>query len=421
MRRVHAWRGGSVALAVLGLAGAARADNANPNLVPLGENESFMGNTGIGLANDTGAVYYNPAGLTLLPSGRVSVSGAVYLAFATHTDALVNVDSTNVPFDASGFNTIPSTYVATRRVGDWVLALSVLVPDSIKLNNRLPFSTPNTRDNIVYSLETSELWLGLSAAHKLDDAWSVGLTLFGIQHEETQTLGLDLQNAANASVFASSIQQSDLETLGLVAVAGVSYAASDWLRLGLRAQTAFLQVSGSGTSYQVTHALTSATPTTSGEDVSGTANYAMPFDFGLGAALMPADWLTLAADASVGLGTSYTPLPQSSIFNQSVTLKVTPRFNFGVEARPTPAVPLRFGAFFDPSASGGHPGDAGYSSEDYYGVTAGVGLNDEHVRTCAGGFYIWSTGSATPSGETGTTAPIRSHGEGVLLTTAYSF
>jgi hypothetical protein len=136
-------------LVVSSAVGIARADNSNPNVIPFGETESFLGNAGVGRANDTGAVYYNPSGLAELESGRISVSGAVYMSFSVQYQAALNIDNTNIPLSVSGFDTIPSTYVAVRRFGDWVGAFSVLVPTSMILSDHVSFSTPNTTTNVV--------------------------------------------------------------------------------------------------------------------------------------------------------------------------------------------------------------------------------------------------------------------------------
>jgi hypothetical protein len=402
------------------LGSPARADNKNPNLIPLGETESFLGNAGVGRATDTGAVYYNPAGLAELDAGRVSVSGAVYLAFAEHYDSFVYLDNTNVPFDASGFVTIPSSYVATRRLGDWVGALSVLVPQSLELDGRLPFTTPNTSDNILYSATASELWIGLSLAHMIVDRLYLGVTVFGIDHSGVTTLGLDVQNSQLATAFASSIARTDYTNLSLLTTVGLSYLATDWLRFGVRAQSTNVQVYGNADAYQVTHTTpVTGAPQTQTIDVKGPANYTIPFDFSVGAAVMPADWLTVLADVSVQLGTSYTEFPDGGpTYSNYVSLDTTPRFNAGAELRPVKEVPIRVGFFYNPSAEGLDRSVDGYSKEDYLGVTAGVGINDEHVKTSIGGFYTWSNGEATNGG---VTAALNSHGEGVLLTTAYSF
>jgi hypothetical protein len=400
----------------------AAASNVNPNNIPFGENESFLGNAGIGRATDTGAVYYNPSGLAEIGSGRIAVSGAVYLSFSTHYDALTRTDNTNVPFDFSGFNTIPSTYVATRRVGDWVGALSILVPSSLLLDDHASFTTPNAQGNLVYSLGESELWIGVSAARKIGERFSVGLTVFGIEHEQTSVIGADAQNVNTpTTVFATSLARESLRTFGLAATLGASYIAADWLRFGVRAQSALIQLYGNAKSYQVQRTVNGPTPTVGGEDVQGDANYAMPFDFGVGTALVPVEWLTLLVDASLQLGTSYSTFPASRFVNDTVTLSATPRLNVGVELKPAPAFPVRFGVYYDPSANGTRRGDPGFLKEDFFGLTAGVGFNDEHVRTSVGGFYVWSSGEATPGGAPGTTASVSSRGVGALLTTAYAF
>jgi hypothetical protein len=419
----------SVAVCLVGsLAGEASAANSNPNFLPFGENESFLGNAGVGRANDTGAVYYNPAGLAEIGNGRVSVSGAVYLSFHTHFDALTREDNTNIPFDFSGFNTIPSTYVATRRVGPLVCALSILVPSSLKLDDHASFATPHVQGDLVYSISQSDLWIGLSAAHKFDERWSAGVTLFGIEHEQTNVIGADARNvAAPTSMFATSLGRESLLTFGLSATLGVSFIAADWLRFGARAQTALLQLYGKADSFQLLRVVGGTPPAAggpqpaAGENVQGPANYAMPFDFSVGAAVTPTGWLALLLDVSLQLGTSYASFPASTQFNETVTLVPTPRLNVGVELTPAPAVPIRVGAYYDPSANGGKAGEANYEKEDFYGLTAGVGLNDEHVRTAVGAFYVWSSGQATPGGGVGTTAPVSSRGVGALLTTAYAF
>jgi hypothetical protein len=400
---------------------AAYANNSNPNLYPLGENEPFLGNTGIGRADDTGAVYYNPSGLAELAADRIAVSGAAYLVFSNHSDAFLNIDNTNIPFNTSGYVTIPSLYAATRRAGAWVGAFSVLVPETLTLDNSLPLDTPNTHGKIIYSSNQSEIWFGLSAARKLGEHWSVGLSLFGIQHHMAQTLGLDIQNKNMASTFTSSISQLSLDTFGFSAILGVTYLPTHWLRFGLRAQTPLWQIYGAGSSYQTNHVVTNGMVTTTGENVAGQANSPMPFDFGVGAAVTPWEPLTLLADVSLQIGESYSTLPASMALNQMVALNTTPRVNVGMEIRLNRAFTLRFGGFYNPSTNGGNPGDPSYAKDDYYGLTGGIGFSETHVRTSLGGYYTQSSGSMTTVGVTPATSSVTNRGIAGLVTTAYVF
>jgi hypothetical protein len=144
----------------------------------------------------------------------------------------------------------------------------------------------------------------------------------------------------------------------------------------------------------------------------------MPFDFTLGTALAPASWVTLFLDASLQLGASYTTVPASVAFATPVSLKATPRVNFGMEFLPTPSIPVRLGLFYNPSAEGHDRSSSEYDRNDFVGLTAGIGLNDEHVRTTVGGFYIWSTGDANAGGAITSQSIVA---KGAMLTTAYVF
>jgi hypothetical protein len=413
--------GFAVTCLVVAVEPRAEATNSNPNYLPFGETQSFLGNTGIGRSNDTGAVYYNPAGLTEVSEVRVSVSGAIYVSFRTHYDAIAQTDNTNVPFDYSGFNAIPSTYVAMRRFGDWALALSILVPNSLKLDDHASFTTPHVAGNLVYSLDQSDLWVGLSAAHKIGERVSVGMTVFGIEHEETDLVAADASNlAAPDSVFSTLFSRRSMVTFGFSGTLGASYRPTDWLRFGVRAQTALMQLYGKGESFQVQRTL-NGIASSQGENVQGTANYGVPFDFGVGTAISPQTWMTVLIDVSLQLGLSYSTLPESALANDQVNLVPTPRLNAGVELTPAPTFPVRIGAYYVPSANGERPGDAHFERQDFYGLTAGLGINDVHMRTSLGGFYVWSTGESTPSGAFGTTAAVSSRAFGGLLSTAYVF
>jgi hypothetical protein len=366
-------------------------------------------------------VYYNPAGLAEIGSAKVALSGTVFASISQHYDAWIVTENTNVPLDVSGFNTIPTAFVGTAKLGDWVGAFSILVPYSIQFGDHATLSVPNVTTNMVYSTTETEQWYGLSIARKLSDKVGFGLSVFGVQHAETSLSGFDLGNVANnAGIFGTNLTRTDLSSYGLLATFGVSYVASSRVRFGLRAQSAMAQIYGKGESFSISRTvLGSATPTVSGENVAGAANYGIPFDIGLGTALKPVDWLTFLADVSLQLPMSYQQFP-ASLNDQVVSLGATPRVNLGVEAFPRPAFPLRFGFYCDPSATTRHPGDPGYWKNDYYGLTAGIGFNSEHVRTSVGGFYVWSSGQMTPSGTT-TSAATSVTAIGAMLTTAYVF
>ncbi len=396
------------------------ADLGNRQVIPLGEREAFMANTGTGDAADAGAVYYNPASLTQINSDRMSILGSVYLSFSTSSDSVAQIDNTAVPYSARGFNTVPVTFVITRKLSDWALAFSVLIPESLQVENRTTFQTPNTTGTLLQSYRLADTWVGISAAHELDSQWSVGASLFGILHSQTNTAAsvVDLTSGTFVTVNA----RSQMSTFGLSLDAGVLFKASSWVSLGLRVQSPILQASGSADAYRALRT-NSGNPVT--EDLSGTkAYYQLPLDSTLGAAFTFSPKFELLTDLSWEAGTTYDSIP-ASVQNTHYSAALTPRFNIGAEYKPAPAYPIRAGFFYNPSAisyeASVNP-DVAPVQENYFGVTAGLGVVYPHVETGLGVFYIWSHGQEFPSGAApGVTANVASNGFGAMLTTAYVF
>lgn len=398
--------------------------NSNRQLIPLGETEAFLGNSGVGRATDTGAVYYNPSGIAELGAGRVSVTGSAYMSFNTRSDSALYVESSTATFRASGFNTIPAFYVAATKLDEWSAAISILVPSSLQIDNRIPFTTPNATGSLIEAIRASDLWMGVSGARRWGERWSAGASVFGIQHQESTTVAVDISAPGGFSRgLASAHEQVNLSVFGLSATLGASFKAADWLRLGVRAQTALWQLMGKADTYEVAYGLAGGTLSTAGDDhVAVHANYRMPFDFTFGTAFLLTPQLTLLADLSLQLGIDYWSIPDSAL-SEEVKLKPTPRANFGLEYKASEKIALRTGFFFNPSAIDGSPGvGLDYSAEDFYGLTAGVGWTTSHVQTGVGGFYQWSSGKASPGGApVGTVGNVYSHALGAILTTSYFF
>lgn len=408
---------------LLAVAAPAHADITNRQILPLGERESFLANSGTGDAGDTGAVYYNPAGLTALKSDKISVLGSVYLSYSTSTEALAHLDGTDVPYSASGFNSIPVTFVAAKKIAAWTLAFSALIPDSLQAENRSPVKTPSTTGTILQSYRLSDVWLGISAARPLDEEspWSFGATLFVVQHSQNNTAGILVDVPSGTNAFSLGISRVQLNTVGLTPNLGVHYRASKEINLGLRLQLPLIQIAGKADTYNALRSsAASVTPTT--EDKADTqAYYQLPLDATLGAAFTPTPSVEFLTDLSFQVGTTYDSIPGSSLNNHYET-GFTPRLNLGIEAKPDPTFPIRAGFFYNPSALH-YLSDGGASSrENYYGLTTGFAVITQHVESGIGFFYIWAQGEVIPAGgPIDARAKLSTSAVGGLLTTAYVF
>jgi hypothetical protein len=400
---------------------SAYADIYNRQILPLGEREAFMGNSGTGDAADTGAVYYNPAGLASMARAKVSVLGSSYLSFDTAASSVAQIQGTDVPYEAKGFNTIPSAYVITAKEGQIDLAFSVLIPESYEINNRATFSSANTSGTVIQSTATADLWIGLTAATQINSQWSIGLTFFGVKHDESSVIALIIDdNASSPSTFAALASRDSLSVFGLSAVFGVEYKATDWLSLGLRAQSPFLQFTGTGDTYRANRSTISGGSSAPDESQAGIpVKYELPLDFTLGSAFKLGANVELFLDLSLQCGSDFETIPNSGL-GTHVSTEATFRGSAGIEIGAIPSFPIRMGFYFNPSAERNlTTNDASEGSLNYYGLTGGIVWKSEHVETGVGGFYIRGSGpfitaSNTIASETNT-------GTGVILTTAYGF
>ena len=145
-------------LLLLVLAAApARAEVENPNLLPFGEEEAFLGNAGIGHAESTGATYYNPGALAFIHDKKISVSANAYLAEHAYVRGDVRFLSNDVPLQASSFTPVPLSSVTIFGNEKFTYAFSVHVPYSESIQFQMPLTTPNAQLALVGSYQTSSL------------------------------------------------------------------------------------------------------------------------------------------------------------------------------------------------------------------------------------------------------------------------
>lgn len=406
----------ALALTVLALllpARVARADPQNGQLIPLGERQAYLANTGVGDASDTGAVYFNPAGLGFIDRDKVSVTGSVYMSYATRSDAAFRLDDSDVGYKAKGFMTIPMTFVIAKKFGDVRVAFSTLVPDSLSTENQASFATPNTSGKILQYYRESELWIGLTAAYPITSRLSLGVSVFGIQHSQSSLVSLLVDFPSDATKFVTGSTRSQWSTFGLSAVLGVAYRATDDIGVGLRVQTPIAQLTGSADTYQASRSPVESPMT---QDITDThAKYQLPLDLTLGGSFQLLPNLEMLVDLGLRLGLSYDSIPASAL-NDHIDTRLTPRASIGGEWKPVPALPVRAGFFYSPSAQRDRPGA---TRENYCGVTAGVAYITEHVETGVGAFYIWANG--TQRSDDDVAAHVSTTAVGALLTTAYVF
>jgi hypothetical protein len=401
------------------LASSAPASNLNPNVLPIGEREPYLANTGAALRGSAGSVLYNPAGLAELKKSRISLSGSTYVYNQFSTDKFTNWDDTDLPMQAYGFNSLPSSLVATVSWSEWVYGISVLVPARLKFRNRKTWQTPNTNTRLVLTSDTQEVWLGLSAARRLSQDWSIGLTVFGTNASSQVVVDTNLKFPAAPSSMTNSATYAQSNIYSVLATLGIMYRASESWDLGLRLQSPSVKLWGKADVYSSSVLiLGGAVGTSTSEQNQIDANYQYPADTVLGVAFRPAARLKVLFDLGMQWSAYYETLPGSA-GSQVTDLASTLRYNLGSEINLTDTSHLGVGFFFNPSTKQVVNNNQ-EQKEDYFGVTAGYYYGDENIRAGIGGFFSWSTGQRAVI-NTLEKAPTSSQLFALMLTTSYLY
>ena len=286
----------------------------NTNIIPLGDKESLMGNTGTGGLGSTGAVYYNPAAMTQLEGTSFSLSGSAYMRYEFAGEPAAVLDGNELNYTGTGYQTVPTSVIMMRRAGEWHLGFSVLVP------SQFAFEGVNTWDltiagrglaiRLEQSYEESLFLAGLSAARKLDERWSVGISLYGQNYSYLATVDSRVQFSDSPELLSQSSQRVKFSPTGLLPILGL-HRKGERVDLGLRVSLPSLRLWGTGSYYDMTYGnlAGAGTGTTEVVDVTDTdADHRTPLDVRIGATFHASERWLLATDLSYGLGLDYDVL-----------------------------------------------------------------------------------------------------------------
>ncbi|HEX4923394.1 MAG TPA: hypothetical protein VFV50_04885 [Bdellovibrionales bacterium] len=398
----------------------ARADIKNRNLLPVGEKETFRGNSGTGVSGSPGSAFYNPAGLASLKGVQLSASGSTYMYFDKTTDKFAVWDGTDLAYKEFGFASIPGTLVATWAGETWVYAFSIISPGTLTLRNRSAWDTPNSRVMLMQMSDSQEMWFGLSAARELGDGWSAGATLFGI-YTTLSSISTRQIKPTTPTIFRLLVNQAFVESTvyNLAAALGVMYEAHPSWRLGMRVTTPSVKLSGK-TDY-LSHTETVGMLGTPNESETvledADTNYQIPLDVSLGVTIWPKRPFKLFLDLSHQSEVSYDTVPGSAISTRPEYAS-TMRYNLGGELVMTESTSWQWGLMYNPSALDASRGAE--NKDDFYGATTGMFYETANTRLGAGVFYIWSNGEVVTvfSGEK---SPSQTRIIGASLSTGYRF
>lgn len=397
----------------------AAADIGNRNFLPFGEVESFIGNCGTAGAESATAVYYNPAALTTLSHPRISVTASSYFQYSVSADSLGTVGGVNLPFRASTFQTVPGALISTFGGEEYSWAYFLLVPESMQIEHRFSWILPNGKVTFLQNQSSTDIWGGFSVARKIDPQWSVGLTVFGINHRTSASTTIISTSSDKANTAGSTSLTMTTNVYAASATLGVLYRATDGIDAGLRLQTPLVRLAGKGSGFaskQSTDNGTVAESTIQEDDLR--TQYQLPWDATLGLRLNFADVWNFWTEASLQSGLSYDTIEDSTDFSTRESVSVSTRYNLGLSYGWSENTDLYLGFSVVPSAER-NADAAGSGAITPKTITGGVSWKTERVKTGVGLFFTWANNVALPVGTATSGGLVQTRIYGALLSVGY--
>jgi hypothetical protein len=197
----------------------------NTNILPLGDKEALLGNTGTGGLGSTGAVFYNPAALTLLEGSSFSLSGSAYMQYSFKTKPFAVIDGNVLDYSGSGFQSVPTSLVMARSLGTWKVAFSLLVPTQFKYEGqqdwRLTVGGTPYRLKILQNYSEAIFMGGLSVARKINDRWSWGVSVYGQYFSYLSFSDVRFSNIDDPTKISLSSSRDQRAPVSLYVLAGL--------------------------------------------------------------------------------------------------------------------------------------------------------------------------------------------------------
>lgn len=385
----------------------------NTNTLPVGNIEPLMANTGTGGIQSSGSVYYNPAALTQLDGASFSLSGTAFTKFGFNIDNAVPVGGEKVSYSGSGFQSIPTSMIMVKSIAAWKLGFSVLIPMKFRYEGPKYWDVHTASGPaslaIEQNYEEGQMLIGLSAARKINDYWSLGVSGYVQANSILSINQIRYTNKSNPVFTAQESSRTQYNPYHFVMLVGVQYSRPKW-GIGARITLPNMYLFGEGSYTEYIYYNTSTLPATSSSvDLpKQKAVFKTPLDLRIGLSVKVTNKWMLCADNSYTLAQEYNvfesavyPLTtkQSDIFRSSIGSEYAFSNKFFCYSGIALSIPFE---------------QSGYH---FYTGTAGIKVKTQHIENMIGMFY------SQGGGDNQTLKDAKEHyvSYGIFLGTNYKF
>ncbi len=396
----------------------------NPNILPLGDKEALMANTGAGGLKSTGAVFYNPAALTMLKGRSFSLSGSAYMRFQFKANPVAIIEGVPLDYEGSGYRSIPTSAVSVRQFRDWHLAFSALIPVEFTFEGtrdwNIPLEDVETKLKMIQNYQERMLLIGFSAARSLGEDWSLGISVYGQAYKYLSTIDLRGTIIGSPDFLLQSTRRQKVTPVNLLTILGLQRRWEKW-NFGLRVAVPSIYLFGKGDFYDYNFSNFAGLEEveSSETDISDVkARFRTPWDVRLGISYLAEQKLLFAFDVSYGFGQSYQVYDDPRLpFEEQVkgNFRVSGGIEYFLGKRKN--FSLHAGGSYTPSVKEEEVGNVG---QDFWAGFTGVKVLTKHVDTTLGFFYSYGEGTGELSTRNGQTTQSYEY-LGLFLGTNYKF
>jgi hypothetical protein len=403
------------------------ANIANPYITPMGEEESFMSNTGVANHQSLGSFFYNPGALSSIERTSFTLSGALYSYYGYRLDTAATVGDSKGSLEGSGFSAIPGTLIISKKTEKGIIAFGVLRPSDFKTETKENWSGSNsviggntTAEGILRS-ESYEVWMGVSYSRKVSKKIGLGASIFGFNHYDYATGYVDQSFEDDATKTRTSNTRQLVDSYGVLAILGVYYRERNYA-LGLSFKTPSLTLYDKAEYYKSTTDNTSGTVVNTKIDLKDIeTGFYRPADLSFGYSADYSDKYTFSADVSIQMPVKFNYLKTNDVANETrVETKLTPRFNAGLEVNHSDSFKSMYGLGYNPSTIKSQSNNRMNSEADGYLFTGGFIMTENNLSTGIGFSLFYGEGLSKFAGSS-TDAKLKIYNGGVQILTGYNF
>ena len=385
-----------------------------------------MGGAYIGLSDTAEGGYYNPAGLVFSTSDSFSASANIYSLTRGKIKDALQVGSNVEDIKINSFMSIPSTAAYLKRfnfsgtkspdnvivqavkqevkavlqegnetpppenekfqreVKYNAIGLNVMMKDLLFYDGKIDFPSQDMSGTLIQKFSDQTLYIGPSYSRLLNEKLSIGISWFYSlrAYEELRYLRLE-----SGSEFAEGFRKTSTKSQYFEFLLGSRYNVNELVKVGFVFKPPSIKIMGNGEEYYSSAIF----DVPEARDERKQYNYNdlvaesdEPMRLGLGLALEKKKNFAIAFDFNFYFPNSYWKVHHESYSDVRIKQRAIFNTNLGAEYYIRPWIPVRAGFYTNFSSAPEVADEANNqlgNKIDYWGTTASVGFEGEHVST----------------------------------------